>query len=249
MAEEIRDCGVIEAHLTPFVDGEESPSMRESMTAHLAACPPCRTHADAESSARETIHAHRADLRTAAPDALRSRCAKLSGLGVRKSFVRRWMPLSLAATVVLAVSAAFLYGVNNPVEALAASLAIDHTACFMMTSPDPTTDRATAAAGWQQSKGWQIQIPAGLPDEQLQLVGVRDCASTDGKAAHVMYTYRGKPLSLYILPKDEGHSGTSSLLGRDAVVWCAKGRTYAVVADGHPQDLNRIVDYMKANAQ
>ena len=64
-----------------------------------------------------------------------------------------------------------------------------------------------------------------------------------------MYTYRGKPLSLYILPKDEGHSGTSSLIGRDAVVWCAKGRTYAVVADGHPQDLDRIVDYMKANAQ
>ena len=48
--------------------------MRESMTAHLAACPPCRTHADAESSARDTIHAHRADLQGALdslPDAFR----------------------------------------------------------------------------------------------------------------------------------------------------------------------------------
>jgi len=249
MAEEIRDCGVIEAHLTPFVDGEEPPSMRESVAAHLAACPPCRKHADAESSARETIHAGRGDLRIAAPDTLRSRCAALSGLGVKKSFVRRWMPLSLAATVVLAVSAAFLYSLSNPLEALAASLAIDHTACFKIASLNPNLDRGSAAASWQQSQNWPIQIPSALPGEQLQLVGVRDCKSTDGKAAHLMYTYRGKPLSLYILPKDEGHSGTSSLLGRNAVIWCAKGRTYALVADGDPQDLQRVVDYMKANVQ
>jgi anti-sigma factor RsiW len=87
------------------------------------------------------------------------------------------------------------------------------------------------------------------PADDLKLVGVRDCDSTDGPAAHLMYTYHGKPLSLYVLQKDKGHSGTASKMGRDAVIWCAKGRTYAVVADGHPQDLTRIVDYMKANAE
>jgi anti-sigma factor (TIGR02949 family) len=249
MAEEIRDCGVIEAHLAPFVDGEASPSMRESIAAHLAACPPCRKHADAESSARQVVHAHRADLRAVCPDTLRHRCEKLSGAGPKSSFVRRWMPLSLAASVLLAVSAAFLYSVNNPMEALAASLAVDHTACFTFASTNPNTDPVTAAAGWQQSEGWSIRIPMAKPADDLKLVGVRDCASTAGPAAHLMYTYRGKPLSLYVLPKDEGHSGTASKMGRDAVIWCAKGRTYAVVADGHPQDLNRIVDYMKANAE
>ena len=249
MAEEIRDCGVIEAHLAPYLDGEESPSMRESIAAHLAACPPCRDIADAESAARAAVHAHRVDLRCAAPDALRTRCAKLSGGGSKISFARRWMPLSLAATVVLAVSAAFFYSVSNPVEALAASLTHDHEACFKRNTPTANMDRVTAASGWQRSQGWPIQIPADIPEEQLQLVGVRDCESTDGKAAHLLYTYRGKPLSLYVLPKDEGHSGTSASAGRDAVIWCAKGRTYAVVADGHPQDLNRIVEYMKAKAE
>ena len=249
MAEEIRDCGVIEAHLAPFLDGEESPSMRESIAAHLAACPPCRAIADAESAARETVHAHRGDLRCTAPDALRSRCAKLSASGSKTSFVRRWMPMSLAATVVLAVSAAFLFSLNNPVEVLAASLAHDHEACFKRPSAGPSPDSVSAATGWQQTQGWAIQVPAASPEQQLQLVGVRDCASADGKAAHLLYTYRGNPLSLYVLPKDEGHAGTASAAGRDAVIWCARGRTYAVVADGHPQDLNRIVDYMKANVQ
>jgi anti-sigma factor RsiW len=140
MAEEIRDCGLIEARLTPYLDGEESPSMRESIAAHLAACPPCRHIADLESTARQMVHAHRADLKTVCPDALRHRCAKLSGAGATSTFVRRWMPLSLAATVVLAVSAAFLYSVNNPMEALAASLAVDHTACFTFASTNPNTD-------------------------------------------------------------------------------------------------------------
>jgi anti-sigma factor (TIGR02949 family) len=249
MAEEIRDCSVIEAQLAPFLDGEASPSMRESIAAHLAACPPCRTLADAESSARQIVHAHRAELRTACPDALRHRCTKLSPVGAKSSFVRRWMPLSLAATVVLAVSAAILYSVNNPVEALAASLALDHTACFKVASTNPNTDPTVAAAGWQQSEGWSIRIPMALPAEDLKLVGVRDCASTDGPAAHLMYTFHGEPLSLYVIPKDKGHAGTATKMGRDAVIWCTKGRTYAVVADGHPQNLTRIVDYLKANAE
>jgi hypothetical protein len=38
-------------------------------------------------------------------------------------------------------------------------------------------------------------------------------------------------------------------MGRETIIWCANRRTYAVVADGHPQDLGRIIDYMKANAK
>ena len=36
-------------------------------------------------------------------------------------------------------------------------------------------------------------------------------------------------------------------MGREAVIWCANRRTYAVVADGHPPDLSQVVDYMKAH--
>jgi hypothetical protein len=64
-----------------------------------------------------------------------------------------------------------------------------------------------------------------------------------------MYTWHGAPLSLYVLPEDIGHAGVVDKMGHEAVIWCANRRTYAVVAEGHPRDLTRIVDYMKANAK
>jgi len=268
MADEIKDCADLDAHLTPFVDGEAAPAVRHSVEAHLGKCPPCRKHADAESSAREVVHTHRDELRVEAPAALRARCARLRQGSVGQafpssrlpssrlpssrlpsSFLRRWVPLSLAATLVLAVAGVFLFGLNNPVQALAASLTLDHAKCFKIGDTDPHTDPAVAAKNWQQEQGWQIVVPQALPSEQLQLVDVRHCYSTDGRAAHLMYRWHGAPLSLYVLPQDTGHAGTVANMGREAVIWCANRRTYAVVAEGQPQDLGRIVDYMKANAR
>src|SRR6185369_12994012 len=135
MADEaIRNCSELETRLTPFVDGEDAAAPRRAVEAHLAACPPCQQEADAEAAARALVHQHREQLRVAAPPALRARCAGLSAsarVSARPaSFVRRWAPLSLAATLVLAIAGVFLFGINKPVEALAASLTLDHVKCF-----------------------------------------------------------------------------------------------------------------------
>jgi len=122
MADEaIRNCSELETRLTPFVDGEDAAAPRRAVEAHLAACPPCQQEADAEAAARALVHQHREQLRVAAPPALRARCAGLSAsarVSARPaSFVRRWAPLSLAATLVLAIAGVFLFGINKPVEA------------------------------------------------------------------------------------------------------------------------------------
>ena len=61
---------------------------------------------------------------------------------------------------------------------------------------------------------------------------MRRCFSTDGRAAHMMYTWRGAPLSLYVLQENTGHDKALRKMGHEAVIWCANQRTYAVVADG-----------------
>ena len=111
--------------------------------------------------------------------------------------------------------------------------------------PDPSA----AAHDWQQDQGWPIVVPQSEPAQQLKLVDVRRCFTTDGRSAHMMYTWRGAPLSLYVLPEDVGHDRVVDKMGHEAVIWCANSRTYAVVADGHPQDLSQVVSYMKAHAQ
>jgi anti-sigma factor RsiW len=265
MAEDkIKDCAELDARLTPFVDGEDSPGDHRAVTAHLSACPPCRKHADDEVSARDYVHAHRDELRVSAPESLRTRCAlmgaqvpassspfpasgsQLPSRGVRW---RKWAPLSVAATLILAVAGVFIFGLNNPVEALASTLALDHIKCQKLADGTRDMDAVAAGTNWEHDRGWSLAVPKTLPSEQLTLVDVRHCLSSDGRAAHLMYTWHGAPLSLYVIPDDKGHAGIVEKMGRETVIWCANRRTYAVVADGHPQDLNRIIDYMKANAK
>jgi anti-sigma factor (TIGR02949 family) len=253
---DIRNCRDVDEHLTSYVDGEETQETRRSLDAHISACPPCREQADAERTARQILHDHRGDLKARAPEALRARCAHLrQGSGgqaaaePRTPFVRRWVPLSLAATLVLAVAGAILFGLNNRVEALADSLAIDHVKCFKVGGGDTHVDPDRAAHRWLQNQGWPIAIPQTEPAEQLKLLDVRRCFSTDGRAAHMMYTWRGAPLSVYVLQGTAGADRVVDRMGREAVIWCANRRTYAVVADGHPDDLGHIVDYMKARVR
>ena len=263
MADDTKTCRELDERLTPYVDGEDTPDVHRSVDAHLAACSPCRDHEDAERSARDLVRAHRDGLRAEAPAELRARCAALSasastrsasaeptaGQARRVAVLRRWIPLSLAATLVLAVAGVFLFGLNDRVQALAASLAIDHIKCFKGAGNAAHADAAVAARDWQQDQGWSIVVPRSEAAQQLTLVDVRRCFSTEGRAAHMMYTWRGAPLSLYVMPEETGHDRVVERMGHEAVIWCANRRTYAVVAEGHPQDLAQVVDYMKAHVR
>jgi len=260
MADEIKTCRDLEEHFAPYVDGEEAPAARRAVETHLGACPPCGERAAAERDARDLVVQNRDRLRPAAPDDLRTRCAALSAASAfgaasarqasrRTAAIRRWAPLSLAATLVLAVAGVFVFGLNDRVEALAASLAIDHVKCFRVSGNPAHAEPVVAERDWQHDQGWAIVVPQSAPAQQLALVDVRRCFSTDGRAAHMMYTWRGQPLSLYVLPENIGRDRVVDRMGQEAVIWCANNRTYAVVAGGHPQDLAQVVDYMKANAK
>ena len=164
--------------------------------------------------------------------------------------MRRWAPLSVAATLVLAVAGVFLFGLNDRVEALAASLAVDHVKCFKVSDPDRHPDAAGAERQWQAHQGWPIVVPQTAASEQLTLVDVRRCFTTDGRSAHMMYQWRGMPLSLYVLPESIGRDRVVDKMGHEAVIWCANNRTYALVTDdSHAGDLTQIVNYMKAHAK
>jgi anti-sigma factor (TIGR02949 family) len=259
MADEKKTCRELDEQFAPYVDGETPPAARRAVEAHLAACPPCLERAGDERSARDVVVEHRGELRAAAPPALRARCMALqssvpnTGSAPHASrsatLLRRWAPLSLAATLVLAVAGVFVFGLNDRVEALAASLAVDHVKCFKVEGAAAHVDALVAARDWEHDQGWPIVVPQSEPAQQLTLLDVRRCFTTDGRSAHMMYTWRGAPLSLYVLPEDIGRDRVVDKMGQQAVIWCANRRTYAVVADGHPQDLSRVIAYIKAHAR
>ena len=254
MADRIKTCADLDERLTPFVDGEAAPADRAEIGTHLAACPPCRKHADDERTARDLVREHRAELCPPAPAALRARCYGLRQAPAGRTVgatLRRWAPLSVAATLVLAVAAVFLLGLNDGAEALAASLAVDHVKCFKVSVPDAPADAIAESRQWEQRQGWPVVIPAAAPAEELKLVDVRRCYSSDGRAAHLMYNWRGTPLSLYVLPQDTRRQRALRKIGHDAIIWSDNQRTYAVVTSRRspPDDLTRVVAYLKATAR
>ena len=210
----IRNCGDLDEHLARYVDGEQPDHVRDAVNAHLNACPPCRRRAEVERIAQQVVRARRERLREQAPASLRESVSsfqrpasgsQLSAASLQPPVYRRWLPLSVAATLLLAVAGVFLLGINDRVEALAAGLALDHAKCFKVGTTTGEKDSAASEARWQRAQGWEVTLPQSR-DEQLTLVDVRRCLTADGWSAHVLEQNAGKQVSL----KYEQHRGVPS---------------------------------------
>lgn len=258
-------CQELESLFASYVDNEAAPPERASVDAHLRACPPCRDRVAGERAARDVLRARRAGLRPCASNALRTRCAahRLASAARGGVLTRRaWVPLSLAAAVLLAVGGALFFA-GNSVEVLAAQLAVDHMKCFQFV-PDRSAVIDPLAEGrkWEAGFGWPLKVPASAASEQLELLGVRRCLSSEGRIAHLMYRWRGQPLSVFVLnsrvkgardarPESADPALDESLktMGEQAVIWSRGDRTYAVVARGPVPDLQQIARYVRQAAE
>ncbi len=251
---ESRQCRDLESALAPYVDGESAPPERASVDAHLERCPPCRDRVAGERAVRDALRARRDELRAGASDLLRARCAaharqaperRASASGPARAW--RIVPLSLAATLLLAVGGVFLFGVNR--EAIAAQLALDHLKCFDVIGDNGPTDAKTAQTTWQARRGWPIAVAPSSPEHDLQLVGVRRCFSSDGAAAHCMYRWRNQDLSVYIVPHQLDGVGTAEQVvenfGHRTIMWTSAERTYLIVTKGRPEGFDAVAGYIR----
>jgi anti-sigma factor RsiW len=247
-------CQDLEPLLATYVDGEAPAVDRDVVDAHLNRCQPCRDRVAGERVVRSVIAARRTGLRGCASDQLRARClAHATPMRPLARVVRTWVPLSLAATLVLAVAGAFMLGLNNPVEAIAAQFTLDHLMCFQF-APERGghADAGEAGRAWSATQGWPLQVPPSSASAQLELLGVRRCVMSGKQAAHVLYKWRGQPLSVFVVPQRLRPGQSNEMVekfGHEAVVWSAGERTYVVLARGRPSELEPVVGYVQTNAR
>ena len=258
------ECREIEALFEPYVDGEAQPAESAAVEAHLRSCPQCRHQVADERSIREAFGRCRSSFRECASPELHRRCASqrvVTGPGASVStpaapgFVRRtWVPLSMVATLFLAVAGVFVYGLRDNAGALAAQLAVDHVKCFEFApQPNVLPDARAVGRDWAAVRGWSIKVPETTPVEELQLLGARRCLSTLGATAHLMYKWHGHPLSVYVLNTHAANVGSDpriiERLGQEAIIWSKGDRTYAVVAKGRPSEIEQVARYVRAVAE
>src|SRR4051812_41000844 len=207
-------CREFDALVTPYIDGEATTAERALVESHLAACPPCRHRAAAESAARETLRERLC--RPCAPDQLRARCRAAAALQKGSGWLSRthftFRTLSVAAALVLITGGVLLYGLTRFSPAvLAAQLTLDHLKCFAIDEPDTAVEASVSEQRFERDHGWPVHLPrVSVPG--LQLVGVRQCFCAQGGAtAHAMYRLDGRAVSLYILPEVNRSSASTEV--------------------------------------
>ena len=236
-------CREFDALVTPYIDGEATAAERAVVESHLAACPPCRHRAAAETAARQTLRALLC--RPCAPDQLRARCLAAAALEKGSGWLSRTRlslrSLSVAAATLLLVGGVLLYGLTRlSPTVLAAQLTLDHLKCFAVDRPNTAVDASVTEQGFERDHGWSVHLPR-VSVAGLQLVGVRQCFCAQGGAtAHAMYRLDGRPVSLYILPDVSRSSASADVFGHDAVIWSRSGNTYVLLGKESEPDMQRL---------
>ena len=256
----MKNCRDIEPLKAPYVEGEAGPDERSAVDAHIDQCGRCRHEVGEERAARDVLAARREELRATAPERLRNRCAAHATasstaaqpapvVAARRPIYRRWVPMSVAATLVLAMIGVFMLGLTDKAQALAFQTTIDHVKCARFAGDATHVDNAAAGQRWSAVYGWPLRVAPSSQASSLSLRAVRRCAVTDGRVAHLIYEWQGQPLSVYVLPSEVLRRQTEvRRFGHDAVMYSQNGRTYVVLSRAPRRSgLDRVVRYMQAN--
>jgi anti-sigma factor RsiW len=144
--------------------------------------------------------------------------------------------------MILGVTGTLVFSLSSRLDtALAAQLTIDHAKCFALRPSAPTTEAPEQiAARYKQVQGWNVAVPPEDDTEKLALISGRRCLYGEGLMAHVMYDWRGKPLSLFVLPGARQTSRVFEIMGHETMVWPEGNSTYALVGTASRADMERM---------
>jgi anti-sigma factor RsiW len=253
------DCRSIDPLVTPYIDNELPQDEHARVDAHLRACPPCHSRVAAERAVRDLIRA-RAPLVCSerASNALRAAvdfaCRTTVGgpMGERSSAAigkRSRLPaLALAATLVLAVGGVFVYeGTIHSSRVLAVELTADHVKCFALNRLFGTHAEAAAVeSAMRAGFDWPLHIKAGFAAVGLELIGSRPCLSGEGRVAHIMCRHNGRPVSIFMLPQRARAEEVVEVMGHQARIWSADGRTFVMIANEPRPEVQRMASAVQA---
>src|SRR5260370_36307028 len=85
--------------------------------------------------------------------------------------------------------------------------------------------------------------------EGMELVGARVCLYGRGRAAHIMYRHNGQPVSVFMIPKMTRADQVVGVMGHEAAIWSAGGRTLVLIARepaAPGDDLSRMTALVQA---
>ena len=247
-------CTDIDRLVTAYVDGELTAAERDDVERHARRCVACDHRITVERTARQVVRAQAAALtaQTSPPD-LRARLAALAADAVppRARVVRRWLlRTAVAASLVLGCGLWLTALITRQsTTVLAAQLAADHVKCFLTNHDDDILEPGRVAGYLFDRYGFAARVPASDPDLGLRLVGARRCITGEGTNAHMLYTWQGQSVSLYMLPGVGHDLAAHQVLGHTAAMWTGHNGSYVLVTPESGGGSTPLADYMRRSTR
>jgi anti-sigma factor RsiW len=131
---------------------------------------------------------------------------------------------------------------------MAAELTADHVKCVTMNRLLGSRQSPEAVEQAMLSEfGWRIRMPEQLRRDGLELVGSRPCLYGEGRMAHLMYRYEGRPVSIFMLPDAARPRELIDVLGHEAAIWSVDRRTFVLIAREPRADVERMASLVRAS--
>jgi anti-sigma factor RsiW len=172
-----------------------------------------------------------------------------AAVGLPSSWRARLTPFALAASLVVVVGGAFLYQFTaRSATLLAAELTADHVKCFAVNRVLNTHEgSAVVESSMATGFGWQAQLPPQPERAGLELIGARPCLYAEGRVAHIMYRYHGRPVSVFMLPHTVRPESLTKVMGHQCAIWSSGDRTFVLIAREPRGDVERIASFVHAS--
>ena len=93
----------------------------------------------------------------------------------------------------------------------------------------------------------ELGIDATVPAESadFDVLDVRQCLYDEGAMAHVLYEWRGQPVSLFVVPGRSDRDQIFENVGHDAVIWSQGDYAYVLVAEQGPVEIGQVAEYVR----
>jgi hypothetical protein len=123
---------------------------------------------------------------------------------------------------------------------------MDHEKCFRMNQVLGTRHSAARVeAAMSSGFGWPLHMPSLIDHQDVDLVGSRPCLYGEGLAAHIMFTTRGEPVSLFMLPHETRVSEVVNIMGHQCRIWSEGERTFVLVARDSAGSLDDVATLVR----
>jgi anti-sigma factor RsiW len=247
------NCSSVDPLITPYVDDELARVEREAVDAHVQRCPSCRARVAVERTVRDLIRAKRPaiDSGGCASAVLRASISRACHGGVRRSafvWMRRAGVMAAAAALTIAAGGTVVYvATERSSQVMAAELTADHIKCFALNRVLGSHEGAASVETEMQTAfGWSMHVPVEFARAGLDLIGSRPCLYGEGRVAHIMCRHNGQPVSIFMLPQSARADALLDVMGHEAKIWSAGGRTFVLIANEPRPDVERMASVVQA---